>query len=279
MNRREIFHQVTSAAEPLYGRGEAEQIARIVIEELGGVSWSRYILEPNGECEVADIDVVIKDIERGRPIQYIIGRVEFCNLEFNIREGALIPRPESEELINWIVSESVKRQKLRIIDLCSGSGALAVALSCKLPQAEVSAVELSDDALSIANENIERLAPRVKLINGDVLKVKKFIDGEYDIIVSNPPYIPECEREQMHTNVVDHEPSMALFVPNDDPLLFYRSIAISALDLLSSGGRLYFEVHENYATSTAEMMEQLGYRVELRRDINDKDRMICGARE
>ncbi|MFR9651081.1 MAG: peptide chain release factor N(5)-glutamine methyltransferase [Rikenellaceae bacterium] len=276
MTRREILQLVRSAAEPLYGAGEAGSVARMVLEELGGVSWSESILRPDEECEIEDFSRIADEIKRGRPIQYIIGRAEFCDLSMVVREGVLIPRPESEELVRWVVGEC--RGDERVLDLCSGSGALAIAISCKLADAEVSAVELSDEALAIAKENIERLAPSVKLIKGDVLEVERLLDGSYSVIVANPPYIPCSERVDMRTNVVDYEPSMALFVPDDDPLLFYRSIAKSGLKLLKSGGKIYFEVHENFASQTAEMMAEMGYRVEIRADINDKPRMVCGVR-
>lgn len=276
MTRCEILQSVKIAAEPLYGADEAASIARMVLEELGGVSWSESILRPDEECEIEGFDKIVEDIERGRPIQYIIGVAEFCSLSMTVREGVLIPRPESEELVNWVVSECRGGEK--ILDLCSGSGALAIAISSKLRDAEVCAVELSDDALAIAKENIERLAPRVKLVKGDVLEVEGFVDGSYNVIVANPPYIPCSEIVTMRKNVVDFEPSMALFVPDNDPLLFYRSIAKSGLKLLKSGGKIYFEVHENFATQTAEMMEELGYKTTIRRDINDKPRMVCGAK-
>ncbi len=149
MTRRELESRVVEAATPIYGACEARQIARIVLEELATVSWSSYILNPNEECVINNLDGVLCDIKRGRPIQYITGRVEFCGIELAISEGALIPRPESEELIEWIVQE--QPEALRVVDLCSGSGALAIALACKLPKAQVWAVELSHEAIAHGN--------------------------------------------------------------------------------------------------------------------------------
>lgn len=204
-------------------------------------------------------------------------------MRFTVREGVLIPRPESEELIRWI-TEDESNERGEILDIGTGSGALAIALSRSLPHHQTTAIEISDKAIEIARENIERLSPnRVTIIKGDALRgVENFTpEGKrYDVIVSNPPYIPQNEEAEMRINVTRYEPHLALFVPDDDPLLFYRTIARSAKQLLKKEGKLYFEIHENFATQTKEMLRGEGYKkVEIRLDINDKARMICAQRE
>ncbi len=283
MTRRELVDYLSSVGEPIYGAREAAQIARMVLDEVCGVSFTQLVADPDKECVLEELDSIVKDISSGRPIQYIIGEADFCSMRLNVREGVLIPRPESEELIQWIVSEAKGDERIldkRILDIGTGSGALAIALSCALSNSDVTALDLSREALEIARENGAKYAPRVKFLEGDaLLGVEKFVEGEFDIILSNPPYIPQREMDDMRQNVVDFEPHLALFVPDDDPLLFYRRIARSAKELLREGGKLYYEIHENFAQETARMVESEGFvDVQIRHDINDKARMICASR-
>ncbi len=279
MNRRELANHLASLAEPIYGINESRQIARMILEEVAGISTTQLIADPNAECKIDDLERIEREISAGRPIQYIIGEADFCDMRIGVREGVLIPRPESEELINWIVSEAEGEE--RILDIGTGSGALAIALSVALPGAEVTGIDISHEALEIAGENGKKLAPKVKFSKGDALSgVENFVDGEFDIIVSNPPYIPQREVAEMRKNVVEYEPHLALFVPDNDPLLFYREIAKSAMKILKKEGVLYYEIHENFASETAQMLYNEGFKdIEIRNDINEKARMICAKRE
>ncbi len=265
--------------EPIYGRREAAQIARMVLEEICGVSRTELLLSPNDEALLENFDEVCRDVAAGQPIQYIIGEADFCDFRIGVREGVLIPRPESEELVRWIVSDIEGGR--RLLDIGTGSGALSIALSRLIEGAEVTAIDISDEALKIAAENIAKLAPTVQLIKGDALAgVELIVDGEFDVILSNPPYIPLSEATEMRVNVTEHEPHLALFVPDNDPLIFYRKIALSALKLLAPNGKLYFEIHERLSTEMESMLREVGYkRVLCRLDINDKPRMICAQRE
>ncbi len=281
MTRRELYTNMCRLAKPIYGDCEASQIARMIAEELLGWSRMDMLLSPNEECgvETAAAERILREIEAGRPVQYIIGEADFCDLRFIVREGVLIPRPESEELIRWIVSEASGDEQ--ILDVGTGSGALAIALKTALPDSSVTALDISSEARAIATENRDRLAPEVEIIAGDALRgVEHYTDREYDIIVSNPPYIPRSEEQDMRINVTKYEPHLALFVEDDDPLIFYREIARSAQKLLSARGHLYYEIHENFALETKAMLHREGYaKVEIRDDINDKARMICAQRE
>ncbi len=302
----ELYRALRDAAIAIYGEREAQQMARIMLDEIWGVDKVQLLTksaEPlNNQCQRRDgilnqvqddsggdvsIEEIIEDIKSARPMQYIIGECDFCDFRLKVREGCLIPRPESEELIRWVMEESGQSDHIgtKILDVGTGSGALAIALQRVLKNCSVTALDISDDALSIATQNIANLAPNITLIKGDALAgVENYLDLDddgvkFDIIVSNPPYIPRREIVDMRANVVDHEPHIALFVPDNDPLIFYRRIAQSALKILKDNGTLYFEVHENLARDTAQMLHDVGYaQTEIRRDINDKERMVCGRR-
>lgn len=273
--RAEIVAHIASSIEALYPKPERQRIARQVAAALSGEQESRYIIDPNEIIEI-DIEQATKDLASGRPLQYVIGKVEFCGEEFVVREGVLIPRPETEELVMWARDESRRFATPRILDLCTGSGCIALSLKKLIPSAEVTAIDLSTEALAIARENAEHLNTEVCFIQDDVLNGCKKIEGkEFDIIVSNPPYIPKSERAAMHINVTEYEPAMALFVEDDDPLIFYREIARAAKHLLRKEGALLFEIHELLAEQTLQMLENEGYKATLRHDFLSKPRMIC----
>ena len=279
LRRGEIIAYICDRIEGLYSAEEARTLARMAAAELSGEDVMRYLIEPNEEIEIEGLESLAEDLAAGRPIQYIVGHTEFCGEEFAVREGVLIPRPETEELVMWAVEKArmAGLTKPRILDVCTGSGCIAIALKRSIPTASVTAIDLSDEALAVARENRDRIGVEVEIIKDDALKGMTSIEGEsFDIVVSNPPYIPLSEREAMHINVTQHEPHMALFVDDSDPLIFYREIARSARRMLLKGGYLLFEIHERLADATVEMLRSEGYQdIELRRDFRQKPRMIC----
>ncbi len=279
MQRVELYNLLSSTAESLYGAREAEQIARMILLEVAGVSTTHLVLEPQAQCHIDNLDQILEEIAAGRPVQYIIGQADFCGLRFSVREGVLIPRPETEELVYRIVEECAPEP--RILDVGSGSGAIAISLAKTIPDSKVWGVDISKDALAIARENNFRLLAGVTLIEGDALSgVENYVEGEFDIVVSNPPYIPYCEQAEMRENVVCFEPHEALFVEDDNPIVFYRAIARSALNLLKSEGLLYFEVHESFWSDVVDELREMGYiGVTMIKDINDKPRIVCAEKQ
>ena len=276
--RREIFLRLRDVASELYGADEGRQIAEMIVLAKGVISRNDLLVEPNKELEINDIDRVIAELREWRPVQYIIGTASFDDMELEVSEGVLIPRPETEELVEWVASEAPYGAK--IVDVCTGSGCIAVALSRRVKQSRVWGIDISKEALSIARRNTEKYAPTIELVEGDALAdFSQLIDEEVDVVVSNPPYIPNSDRKFMRRNVTEHEPSIALFVEDDDPLLFYRSIARTALRMLRSGGKLYFEIYENFATEMVDMLVAEGFvNVVVREDFRAKQRMVCAEK-
>lgn len=226
---------------------------------------------PAGDGQAPDPREVSRQIEAGCPPQYITGYADFCDRRFAVRPGVLIPRPETEELIRWIRED--KPEKLRMLDIGTGSGCIAVTLAADFPEAAVSAADISETALEVARRNAEANHAAIRFMRCDILTETPA--GTYDLIVSNPPYVTKKEQAAMRDNVLSHEPELALFVPDDDPLLFYRAIAKHGKQLLSPGGRLYFEINEAYGREVLALLLSEGYDgVELRADIYDKPRMV-----
>lgn len=233
------------------------------------------------ECE--QLIQLLNRLKAGEPFQYLIGEVEFYGLELKIDSRALIPRPETEELVDWI-GQHHKTEVKNILDVCSGSGCIALALSNVFQKANVYGVEYSRDAIDLAQDNALALKLPANFIEADVLNKASFINflkqqvqtnGFIDVVVSNPPYIPVQDKSSMDSNVLDYEPDLALFVPDDDPLLFYRVISESVWPYLSTNGALYFECHYLYVDLTIQLLMELGYRnVEKRKDLQGKWRML-----
>ena len=272
--RREIFRALTEAGAELYGEAEARQIAEMVLESRG-VSRNMLLVDPNEELQFPDLDSVINDIRAWRPVQYIIGTAEFAGMDFEVSDSVLIPRPETEELVDWIASEV--GDSASILDVGTGSGCIAIALSRAVSGSSVWALDISADALAVARRNGTKYAPDVRFVEGDALSdFSASFAEKFDIVVSNPPYIPDSDSRLMRRNVTDYEPHTALFVPDNDPLLFYRSIARTALKMLKAEGKLYFEIYESLADEMQVMLRAEGYgEIVVREDFRGKPRMIC----
>ena len=276
MTIRQIINYIRDAVEPLYGLREAEAVARMVVCDRLSFNLSQLVAHYDDECDIPDIEKIVVELRRGRPVQYVLGRAEFCELQFEVAEGVLIPRPETEELVYHIVETAPRGA--RILDIGTGSGAIAIALAKLVQDAEVLAVDISTDALAIARRNAEQLGAKVEFVEADALGDLSHL-GEFDIIVSNPPYIPQSDIVDMRKNVVDFEPHTALFVPDDDILKFYRATAENALRMLRADGSLWFEIYERAGEAICAMLSEKGFSYnEIIEDANAKPRMIWSRR-
>jgi release factor glutamine methyltransferase len=259
-----------------YDDREIQQLFRLAIEDLFGWPASTLLTHAH-EALSADaqqeLDRVLERLKSGEPYQYIVGFAYFDDLKIGVSPAVLIPRPETEELVNW-VHETLKAQpKAQIIDWCSGSGCIALALKHRNADYSVVGSDVSEQAINQARMNAKDLGIDVRFYLDDALKPQ--LTGSYDVVVSNPPYIPIQEKTEMAKHVIEHEPDLALFVPDHDALLFYRKLAEWALVHLKSGGSLFFELHENYARATKQLLESMGFlEVEIRLDLQGKERML-----
>lgn len=274
-----IAEHINEELSGCYSAGEISALTRIIATELLGVSQMAFYLKddiPLTAEQQALLDNAIERLKKQEPIQYILGYSDFCGLRFKVTPATLIPRPETSELVEWISSEAIGKE--RILDIGTGSGCIAVSLANKIPQSDVTAWDISPDALAVATENCKANGCTVAFEEVDILAYEP--TGElFDIIVSNPPYIKENEKPAMHCNVLDWEPHTALFVPDSDPLLFYRTIANKGLTLLKPGGNLYFEINRAHGQETIDMLLSLGYTsIELHKDFAENDRMIRAVR-
>lgn len=275
MTRREAVNRLAAVAMECYDEVEARQIAQMIVMARGGVTYNQLLVEPEAEVVIENIETVEAELRAWRPVQYIVGQAEFMDMPLEVNSAVLIPRPETEELVYWIASEY--SHNARILDVGTGSGCIAISLARSIAGAEVSALDISVSALDVARRNGERYAPQVEFVEGDALSdFDKLFAGEFDVVVSNPPYIPASDVERMRPNVVDYEPHGALFVSDDDPLIFYRSIARVARRMLKPSGALYFEIYEALAEQMEEMLRREGYsQIVVKEDFRGKPRMIC----
>lgn len=276
MTIRHIIHTVREAIASLYGLREAESIARMVVCGELKYDLSQLVAHYDDECEIADLSSKVAELQSGRPVQYVLGKAEFCEMEFEVQEGVLIPRPETEELVYRIAD--MAKPGARILDVGTGSGAIAISLAKMVERAEVVAVDISCEALAVAQRNAARLGAEVEFVEADALADLSHL-GEFDIIVSNPPYIPQSDIADMRKNVVEFEPHLALFVPNDDILRFYRATAENAQTMLRVDGSLWFEIYEKAGEEICAMLRERGFKhTELIEDANLKPRMVWSRR-
>jgi len=259
---------------------DAEAAARALICDTWRWSLTDLALRQQESVEAAEAERLLAMAERmarHEPLQYVTGHCDFCGIEIATARGALIPRPETEQLVDAVCEWAGGRMGLRVLDIGTGSGCIAVALSEKLDGAEVVGIDVSDEALTVARRNVEGRG--VELRKVDILTAKAGDIGTFDIVVSNPPYVMERERASMERNVLDYEPGRALFVPDDDPLVFYRRITeLCRRGLLADGGGLFFEINETLGGEMKSMMESAGFRgVAIKKDYLGKDRMAVGT--
>lgn len=273
---KESFQHFQNLIQNTYEVDEARSIAQLVFKEVLGYSTIQIILNENDLIPAAlfeQLDQIAHLLNQHQPIQYILGHEEFLELDFLVNEDVLIPRPETEELVMWILKEHTSNKAISILDIGTGSGCIAISLQKNIPSALVDAIDISEKALLIAQKNAKRNTCNVNFLHADILTYH--LQKQYDIIVSNPPYVLEKEKAVMNKNVLDFEPSTALFVNDNDPLVFYKRITMLALESLVNKGSLYFEINESYAKETLALFNNTEWALaEVRKDIRGKDRMI-----
>lgn len=274
----ELSSATVSTLTPLYGEGEARWLTRIALEHFSGLTRTDLLLKADNEASPTLADSMARvtgRLKRFEPLQYILGETYWHGLTLKVTPAVLIPREETSELIDIIADDCAARSDLSVVDLCTGSGCISIALARALPFSKVTATDISEEALAVARENADECKAKITFLQGDLLAGVRLPDGSADVIVSNPPYIGQSEAAGMSANVLDYEPHLALFVPDDDPLRFYKVISREGLRIGAPGARLYLEINPLHASATVSMLELDGWtEVTPLRDIHGKLRFI-----
>lgn len=282
MKIKQYRTQFIKELSPFYDAYEAESFFYLILEDKHKLRQIDLALNHDLTFSEADFTVwnsILEELKKEVPIQYLLGKTHFYGLDFEVNENVLIPRPETEELVEWIINENKaidKKKKVKILDIGTGSGCIAISLAKNLPNAEVYAIDVSKKALETAKRNAISNNVEIIFMLKNVLELE-ILKSNYDIIVSNPPYVRNLEKEEIKKNVLDYEPHLALFVEDNDALIFYRKIASLAQKNLLENGQLYFEINQYLGKEMTDLLEEMNFKnIELRKDIYDNDRMIKG---
>ena len=273
-----MIKEITLQLVPQYSDAEARSIAILLMCNITGLSYTELLIHTPSlnEEQEEELRKKIERVKKNEPLQYVLGETIFYGRRFKCDQRALIPRPETEELIDWIINDVSNDGNIRILDIGCGSGCIAITLSKEIKNSIVTALDISEEAISLTEENCKINSCQVECINDDIFN---FSDTQYDIIVSNPPYICDNEAVDIESNVIDYEPHLALFVPDNSPLKFYEKITEYAARNLRSRGKLYFEINRKYGKEMQLLLEKFGFiNIELRKDISNNDRMIKGEK-
>jgi release factor glutamine methyltransferase len=283
MTTAEIYNDFKNKLKTIYDDREADNVSDWVFENVTGLKkWERRENQNKeiNETEFEKLKNYLEELLKHRPVQYILNEAWFYKMKFYVNEHVLIPRPETEELVEWVINDAKferanNSKQTNIIDIGTGSGCIPVSLKKELPESNVTAIDLSEKALLVAKKNAVQLDAAVDFFLIDFLKKEEWETlSEYDIIVSNPPYIPINEKEILAKNVTDFEPEIALFVDDNDPFIFYKNISKFAKSHLKENGKIYVEVHEEYASEVKNLFEKAGFISEIKKDIYGKERMV-----
>jgi len=279
----ELEKLVLDAIGDMYPAEEAKSVQQYLFYELLNCEPAAYLLKRTSMASSADIFAVnqaIEQLRKATPVQYVTGNAWFCGRLFKVNCNVLIPRPETEELVSLILKKHAASDGLKVLDIGTGSGAIAVSLGLGLTDSTISAIDISTDALKVAIENAARNKANVEFIEADILNLSKpEFNLTFHLIVSNPPYVPERDKREMHRNVLDWEPGLALFVNDNDPLVFYRQISLLATQWLRSKGELWFEIHEDQSDNISLLLQKLDFKeIKVYRDFRNRNRFISGVR-
>lgn len=274
MTSRDALKHITTELQTIYPAGEAGSMARWVIEYLAGNSNPEQPVLSDEQKE--KLSTILSRLLVHEPVQYVLHEAWFCGSKFYVDNNVLIPRPETEELVEWIIKDwHSSLEELKILDIGSGSGCIPVSIKRNIPKAEVWSCDISKEALDVAKKNAAALDTVINFVKMDFLDKEQWkLLPSFDIIVSNPPYVPEKDKKQMQPNVLNNEPATALFVPDEDPLLFYKAIAEFGKTQLNNQGTIYLEISENSGKSVVDLFTSTGYTVGLKKDMQQKDRMV-----
>lgn len=271
--------------EALYGPGETKALFNMAINDVIGIKARRGLTDMDPvltEAQSEKLNLILDELAFGKPYQYILGHAYFMHLKLSVNKHVLIPRPETEELVDWILTShlALSKKSLIILDIGTGSGCIAIALANLLSSAKIEAIDISSDAIQLAKKNAQEHRADVRFSTLDILEWDILFDEDkrYDVIVSNPPYITTDEQTKMHNNVLLYEPHLALFVDGTAPLLFYETIASFALKHLNKGGQLYFEINGLYGNEVCELLTKKGFsNITLKQDMQGTDRMVSAS--
>ncbi len=280
MKIKQYRAQFIQELTPIYDAGEAESFFYLILEENHQLKRIDLALNPDltfSEEAIQQWNLILEQLKKEIPIQYLLGKTSFYGLDFEVNSTVLIPRPETEELVEWIIEgqkPKAKSQKPKILDIGTGSGCIAISLAKNISNSEVFAIDISGKALATAKINAKINGINVTFIQRNILETEN-LEQQFDVIVSNPPYVRELEKQEIKKNVLDNEPHLALFVDDNDALIFYRKIAELAQKNLSQNGQLFFEINQYLGKETVELLEKMNFKnIELRKDIYGNDRMI-----
>lgn len=280
MTFRMLYQQFISSLEQIYPSGEVHHITRWVWEAVAKMGSSEMVVKQNETITddlLKKLQHILDELMLHKPVQYVLGEAWFYGLRFHVNEAVLIPRPETEELVEWVIGEYKKQERAacNLLDIGTGSGCIAISIKHTLPHAQLTAMDISEAALQVARQNAEEHSlniewKKISALDASVMDTL----GDFDIIISNPPYIPEREKAEMDKNVAEHEPAIALFAPDNDPLIFYKHISAFGKKHLKPSGDLYFEIHEHHGAAALTLLRNEGFDVILKKDAQGKDRML-----
>ena len=281
MTTNELYRLYLKELKQIYSESEASNITRLIFESFGNISRADIIKTPETLISQAlelQLNESLQSLLQHKPVQYIIGEAWFYQLNFKVTDAVLIPRPETEELVDEVINFLKQSPNKKVLDIGTGSGCIPIAIKKNMPFANVTSIDISENAIAVAKENAEKNEVEINFIQMDFLNDKEWNKLElYDVVVSNPPYIPELEKATIENNVKMYEPHNALFVPDMKPLIFYEAILNFCKIHLTETGKIFMETHENYANEVCQLFLNNGFSAEIKKDLNDKQRMVMAT--
>jgi len=281
MNLSTFYRNFIRDLQQIYSAHEAANITAMCFEKIAGITKSDVIKNPDlnlSEINIKNLETSLSELLLHKPVQYVLGEAWFYKLKFKVDEHVLIPRPETEELVNEI-NDFIKESCFKkIIDIGTGSGCIPIAIKKTFPETIVTAIDIDENAITVAKENASMIQTEINFFQINFLDPANWnLFEKFDVIISNPPYIPFSEKEMMDKNVINYEPHLALFVPNEKPLVFYEAIALFSKTHLAENGKIFMEVHENLAKEVSDLFSQHEFKTEIKKDIFEKERMVMAT--